>query len=55
MIGNVDDYDSLPMMTVMQAQSLRKLVDMVNDENIQKDDIVELFHDEEGFILIYYK
>ena len=51
----IDDYGSLPIMAVLQSRSLRGLVDKVNDECIQKDDIVQLLCDEEGFSLIYYK
>lgn len=42
---------------VMQSlftNSLRNLVDQVNAYGIQKEDIVHLHSDEEGFILLYY-
>lgn len=46
---------------ILMSHSLRDLVDQVNNINsttpskILKEDIVELFKDEETFFLLYYK
>lgn len=42
-------------MSCIQANSLRKLVDTVNDNGIMKEDIVQIIKDEETFFLLYYK
>lgn len=42
-------------MDVIQAGSLRRLVEIVNDNGIMKEDIVHIHHDGEVFFLLYYK
>ena len=46
-----DDYG----MAVLQAHSLRNLVEQVNEKGIMKEDIVKVFKEEETFFLLYYK
>lgn len=42
-------------MAVLQARSLRELVERVNDNGIMKEDIVDIIGGDEGFFLLYYK
>ena len=42
-------------LVVLQAHSLRDLVQAINDIGIQKEDIVTILDKEEGYFLLYYK
>ena len=42
-------------MAVLQAYSMRNLVEQVNKNEIQKEDIVQLVKEHDTFFLIYYK
>lgn len=42
-------------LTVLQAGSLRKLIEQANERHILKDDIVQVIKNEETFFLLYYK
>ena len=42
-------------MEVIQASSLRELVEKVNDKGVMKEDIVDFVKDEENFFLLYYR
>lgn len=52
---NYVEYSSYPGMCVLQAHTLRNLVDMANNEGILKDDIVGVIQEEGTFFLLYYK
>ena len=41
-------------MNATEAQTVRELVDFVNDYNLPKDDIVSIIPSREGYVLIYY-
>lgn len=41
-------------MTATEAQTIRELVDLVNDFRISKEDIVSILPSREGYIMIYY-
>lgn len=41
-------------MTALFAENSRAIVDKVNSLGIQKDDIVQILPNGEGFILLYY-
>ena len=41
-------------MKAFQCNSLRELINEVNARKIQKNDIVEIFHGESGYVIIYY-
>jgi hypothetical protein len=43
------------VMAVLQAYSMRNLVDQVNKNEIQKEDIVNLIKEHDTFFLIYYR
>ena len=42
------------VMNATEAQTVRELVDFVNDYNLSKDDIVSIIPSREGYVLIYY-
>lgn len=42
-------------MDVLQAYSLRDLIQEVNKASIQKEDIVKVFENDNGYFLLYYK
>lgn len=42
------------VMNATEAQTVRELVDFVNDYNLPKKDIVSIIPSREGYVLIYY-
>lgn len=42
-------------LSVLQAHSLRELVDQANDQGVLKEDIVNVLQDEGTWFLLYYK
>ena len=55
MVMGYNDEDSQYGMDVLQARSLRELVEKVNEKGVMKEDIVEIIREEDGFFLLYYK
>lgn len=55
MIYNEEENAYQYGMAVLQANSLRELVDKVNDNGIMKEDIVKIVGDAENYFLLYYK
>ena len=43
------------VMDAIQAMSLRNLVSQINALGLQKEDILQVLSNEEGFFLLYYK
>ena len=41
-------------MTALFAENTRAIVDKVNSLDIQKEDIVQILPNNEGFVLLYY-
>lgn len=42
-------------MAVLQAHSLRDMIQEVNEAFIQKEDIVQVLEGDNGYFLLYYK
>lgn len=40
---------------VIQAQSLRSIIDQANSLNLSKDNFVQVIRHDDGFFLLYYK
>ena len=55
MIYNEEENAYQYGMEVLQANSLRELVDKVNDNGVMKEDIVKIMRDNENYFLLYYK
>lgn len=43
------------VLDALQVSSVRELTNRVNELGIQKEDIVQILSDENGFFLLYYK
>jgi len=43
------------VMDAIQAMSLRNLVSQINALGLQKEDVLQVLSNEEGFFLLYYK
>ena len=52
---NEDIYDSMSSMRVVMAPTVRKLVDIINNKGIIRDDIVAIKRFDEQFYAFYYK
>lgn len=48
-------YEDCGGLTVIQAHSIRSLVEQANDAGVMKEDIVNILRDEENWFLLYYK
>lgn len=48
-------YDSMSSMRVVMAPTVRKLVDIVNNKGIIRDDIVAIKRFDEQFYAFYYR
>lgn len=42
------------IMTAAEAQTIRELVDLVNDCKIPREDVVSILPSKEGYIMVYY-
>ena len=42
------------IMTAAEAQTIRELVDLVNDCKIPREDVVSILPSKEGYIIVYY-
>lgn len=42
------------IMIATEAQTIRGLVDFVNDYNIPRDEIVSILPSKEGYVIVYY-
>lgn len=42
------------IMTAIDAQTIRELVDFANDYRIHKEDIISILPSREGYTMIYY-
>jgi len=52
---NEDIYDSMSSMRVVMAPTVRKLVDIINNKGIIRDDIVAIKRFDEQFYAFYYR
>lgn len=48
-------YDSMSSMRVVMAPTVRKLVDIINNKGIIRDDIVAIKRFDEQFYAFYYR
>lgn len=51
----VKSKDSHQIMTAFAANTLREIVNMANEENIKREDIISLLKDNGQFWLVYFK
>lgn len=49
------DQDDSKKMMALHANTLRGITEGANSHNIRKEDIVQVLHNENGFVLLYYK
>lgn len=42
-------------LTVLNADSIRHLVDAINERTIMKEDVLELVRKEDSYFLLYYE
>lgn len=42
------------LITATEAQTVRELVDIANDYNIPKEDIISILPSKEGYVMVYY-
>lgn len=42
------------IMTATEAQTIRELVDLVNDCKIPREDVISILPSKEGYIMVYY-
>lgn len=52
---NEDIYDTMSSMRVVMAPTVRKLVDIINNKGIIRDDIVAIKRFDEQFYAFYYR
>lgn len=52
---NEDIYDNMASMRVVMAPTVRKLVDIINNKGIIRDDIVAIKRFDEQFYAFYYR
>lgn len=46
--------EKAPFMTAMAANTIREIVNLANEKQIEKEDIVSLLKENGQFVLIYY-
>lgn len=42
------------IMSAVEAQTIRELVDLTNDYKIPREDVVSILPSKEGYVMVYY-